>query len=360
MKTTSILKTLTGAVMIIYLAIILFTLASCHARAGQAGGPGGPGGGPGGPPSGPAPTKVAKVYSGPATVYYSFPAVIQGEQNVEIRPKVDGFIQKIFVDEGATVHKGQPLFQLNNPQYAAAIRTALANVRIAQADVQTAEMDVEKVKPLIDQKILSAYELKSNQLVLQSKQASLAAAEADLVNARVNEGYTLLLSPSEGVMGTIPYKVGSLVSSSSTNPLSTVYNTKNLYAYFSLNEKQLLEFLRTVKGKSLQDKLATMADVSLVLADGTEYPLKGRVVTASGLISTETGSVSFRANFPNNLGLIHSGSSASIKLPVRIDSAMAIPQTATFELQGKKFVYTVGTKDSLISEMVQVSANTIG
>jgi len=338
------------------LSIILIALAGCGGK-GNA-----PSAGPGGQmgPQGPMPYNVATVYSGSTTMYYSFPATIQGEQNVEIRPKVDGFIQKIFVDEGATVHKGQPLFQLKNPQYEAAVRTAAANVKIAEADVQTAEMDVEKVRPLVEKNIISAYELKSKEFALQSKRASLASANADLLNANVNVGYTYLTSPSDGVIGTIPYKVGSLVSSTSTDPLTVVYNTSVVYAYFSLNEKQLLGFLKTVKGKNLQDKLATMADVSLVLADGTEYPVKGRVVTASGLVNTETGSISFRANFPNAVGLIRSGSSATIKIPVNIDTAVLIPQNATYDMQGKKFVYTLSNKDSTLNTLVQVSDNTIG
>jgi membrane fusion protein (multidrug efflux system) len=332
---------------------ILFT--ACHSGAKPGAGPGGPGG-----PSGPIPYKTAGVYSGPATMYYSYPATIQGEQDIEIRPKVDGFIQSIFVDEGAVVHKGQPLFQLRNPQYDAALRTAVANVKIAEADVSTAEMNLEKVRPLVDKKIISDYELKSDEFTLKSKIASLASAKADLVNARVNVGYTYLTSPADGVISTIPYKVGSLITSTSTNPLTTVYNTKNIYVYFSLNEKQLLEFSRTVKGKTLKDKLATMADVSLLLADGSAYPQKGRIVMASGLISTETGSVSFRANFPNPLGLIRSGSSATIKIPVTLDTAILIPQNATYDLQGKKFVYTVSDKDSTVNTGVQLSDNPIG
>lgn len=347
----------TNTILLIFqFSIGLVALTSCGGRP-AAGGPGA--GGPGGP-TGPAPYKSAEVYAGPATIFYSFPATIEGEQNVEIRPKVDGFIQKIFVDEGATVHKGQPLFELRNPQYEAAVRTAAAAVKIAEADVQTAEMDVEKVRPLVERKIISDYELKSKQYTLNSKKASLASAQADLVNAKVNVGYTYLTSPSNGVIGSIPYKVGSLVSSTSANPLTTVYNTNNIYVYFSLNEKQLLEFSRTVKGTTIKEKLATMADVSLILADGTEYPAKGRVVTASGLISTETGSVSFRANFPNTLGLIRSGSSATIKIPVNMENALLIPQNATYDMQGQKFVYTLSGKDSTVNTGIRVSANPIG
>jgi membrane fusion protein, multidrug efflux system len=300
------------------------------------------------------------VYTGPAMMYYSFPATIQGEQDIEIRPKVDGFIEKIFVDEGAVVHKGQPLFKLKNPQYEAAVRNAAAAVKIAEADVMTAEMNVEKVRPLVDKNIISEYELKSDEFTLQSKKASLASAKADLLNAQVNVGYTFLTSPAAGVISTIPYKVGTLITSTSANPLTTVYNTKNIFAYFSLNEKQMFDFLKAVKGNTLKDKLASREDVSLVLADGSEYPVKGRIVTASGLVSTETGSITFRANFSNPNGLIRSGNSATIKVPIKLDTAILVPQNATYDLQGKKFVFTLNPKDSIVNTPVQLSENTIG
>ena len=352
------IKSLPKHIAFIMLSIMPLLFAACHSKAKPGAGKGGAGG-PGGP-VGPAPYKTALVYSGPATMYYSYPATIQGEQDIDIRPKVDGFIEKIFVQEGAVVHKGQPLFKLRNPQYDAAVRSALANVKIAEADVNTAQMNVEKVKPLVDKKIISDYELKSDEFTLQSKQGSLASAKADLLNAQVNEGYTFLTSPADGVISTIPYKIGALITSTSTNPLTTVYNTKSIYAYFSLNEKQLLGFLKTVKGKTLKDKLATIADVSLVLADGTEHAVKGRITTVSGLISTETGSASLRADFENPHGLIRSGNSATIRIPVNVDTAILIPQVATYDLQGKKFVYALSSKDSTLNTPVQLSDNTIG
>jgi membrane fusion protein (multidrug efflux system) len=311
-------------------------------------------------PVGPMPYKTAAVYTGAATMYFSFPATIQGEQDIEIRPKVDGFIEKIFVDEGAMVHQGQPLFKLRNLQYEAAVRNAEAAIKIAEADVMTAEMNVEKVRPLVDKNIISSYELKSDEFTLQSKRAALASAKADLLNARVNIGYTLLTSPADGVISNIPYKVGTLITGTSASPLTTVYNTKNIFVYFSLNEKQMFEFLKAVKGKTLKDKLASREDVSLVLADGSEYQVKGRIVTASGLVSTETGSISFRANFSNPNGLIRSGNSATIRIPIKLDTAMLIPQNATYDLQGKKFVFRVNKMDSVVNTPVQVSENTIG
>ncbi len=342
------------------LFVMLIAITSC--KSGGKGAPGGPGGaaGPGGPPQGPMPYKIAPVYDGAATIEYTFPATIQGQQNVEIRPKMDGFIEKIYVDEGAVVHKGQPLFKLSNPQYDEAVRSARAAVNIAEADVNAAQMDVDKVRPLVEKNIISKYELQSNDFTLQSKQASLSSAKADLVNAQVNVGYLYITSPANGIIGTIPYKQGSLVNSSSANPLTTVYNTSKVYAYFALNEKQLLGFSRQVKGTTLQNKLATTEDVNLLLADGTKYNEQGRITTATGLINTETGSANFRATFPNPNGLLRSGSSANIKIPVLLDSAILIPQAATFDQQGKKFVYKLVTQDSVTNVAVEVDEITIG
>ena len=347
------MKTLILGKKVIPFALLLLVLASCGGKQQSAGA------GPGGPPAGPMPYKIAEVYSGQATLHYTFPTTIEGEQNVEIRPKVDGFIQKIFVDEGDVVRKGQPLFRLNNPQYEQAVRSALAAVKIAEANVLTASMDVDKIRPLVQNNIISNYELQSNEYILTSRQASLASVQAELINARVNVGYTYITSPSDGVIGAIPYKTGSLVSSTG-NPLTTVYNTKNVYAYYAMNEKQLLEFSRQTKGANLQKKLATMPDVSLVLADGSEYPQKGRVTTASGLISTETGSANLRATFPNPQRLIRSGSSATIKIPFTLDSALLIPQEATFDLQGKKFVYKLVGQDSITNVAINVDELSIG
>ena len=233
--------------------------------------------------------KTAVVYSEPATIYYIFPASIQGEQNVEIRPKVDGFVEHIYVDEGSVVHKGRLLFKLNNPQYEEAVRSADASVKIGQANVQAAEMNVEKVKPLVEKDIISKYELQSNEYTLQSQQASLASAQANLVNAKVNVGYTIISSPANGVIGALPYKVGSLVSSTSANPLTTVYNTKNVYAYFSLNEKQLLGFTRSARGKTLEKANIRSLQLSALQksVDYTRELLKNGYATYTDVLTSE-------------------------------------------------------------------------
>lgn len=288
----------------------------------------------------------------PATIYYDFPATIQGEEVVEIRPMVDGYLEAIYVQEGATVTKGQLLFKIKNPQYDQAVITANAAIQIAIADVNAAKMEVEKVRPLVEKDIVSRYELESAQYTLQSKEAALAEAEATLANAKTNLGYTILNSSQNGIIGSIPYKIGALVSSTSSSPLTILSNINNVYAYFSWNEKQLLSFSGKVAGNTMQDKLNHLPPVTLLLADGTEYGEKGKLETASGLITTETGTASFKAIFPNPLGIIHSGASATVRVPSTVDSALLVPQSASYELQDKQFVYTLSPDNRVRSTAI--------
>jgi len=284
-----------------------------------------------------------------AKVNFDFPATIQGQQVIEIRPKVDGYIDEIYVKEGATVKKGQLLFRIKNPQYEQEVVTATASIKSALASVDAAKMEVEKVKPLVARDIVSKYELESAQYTLEAKEASLAQAKAALANAQTNLGYTVLRCPQDGVIGNIPYKVGALVNSTNTEPLTTLSNIGNVYAYYSMNEKQLLQFFSATPGNTLQEKVTHLAPATLVLADGTIYPEKGKVETASGLIATETGSASFKAIYPNPLGLIRSGASATVRIPTLIDTALIIPQSATYELQDKRLVYVLNKDNKAFS-----------
>jgi membrane fusion protein (multidrug efflux system) len=270
-----------------------------------------------------------------------YPATLQGQQNVEIRPKVDGFIEHIYIDEGASVKKGQLLFRISAPQYEQEEKNALAAINSAEADVNTAKLQVEKTKPLVERHIISEYELKSAEDALKVKEAALQQAQTTLANARTNVSYTTIASPVDGVAGMIPYKLGSLITSTTPSPLTTVSNISKVYAYFSMNEKQLLEFSREYKGNTLAEKLKQLPPVVLILSDKSEYPEKGRVEAIGGLINSETGAATFRATFPNPVGLIHSGGSAVVGLPVTLNNALLVPQRAFYELQGKRFVYRV-------------------
>ncbi|MDB5007995.1 MAG: mexA 1 [Mucilaginibacter sp.] len=305
--------------------------------------------------------KVVTLHPRPVTLSTDYPASIQGLQNIEIRPKVDGYVEKIYVDEGSIVKKGQLLFKIKAPQYEQEVRTAEAGIKTAEADINAATLQVNKVKPLVEKEIISRYELESAQYTLQSKQAALAQAKAALENARVNLSYTTIVSPVDGVIGSLPYKLGSLVTSTTTDPLTTVYNTATVYAYFAMNEKQLLDFSRdSSSNTSFRSKLNNIPQVTLVLSDGTAYAYKGKVETVNGLINTSTGSANFRAAFVNPMGLLRSGSSAIIRIPKTIKSAVIVPQNVTYELQDKRFAYLIDSHNKIKNVAITVMENTPG
>ena len=289
-----------------------------------------------------------------------YPATIEGIQNVDIRPKVDGFIEKIYVDEGAVVKKGQRLFSINAPQYEQLVRTATAAISSAEADVNAAQLQVNKTKPLVEKDIISKYDLDAAQLTLQSRKAALAQTRAELVNAKVNLGYTTITSPVDGVIGSIPFKTGSLVSGSSAEPLTTVSNISKVYAYFSLNEKQLLDFSRNYKGATLEAQMKNIPAVSLILADGSAYAENGKIESINGLINTNTGSASLRATFSNPSKLLRSGASASVRIPQHLENAILIPQKSTTDLQGKKFVFVVDDKGIIKNTEIEIMENAKG
>ncbi len=294
--------------------------------------------------------KVLTLSPRKVKVNADFPATIQGQQIIEIRPKIDGYIDAIYVKEGASVKKGQLLFRISNPQYEQEVITANASIKSAEADVDAAKMQIAKVKPLVEKEIISKFELESAQYALKSKEAALAQAKAALINAQTNLGYTLLRSPANGVIGTIPYKVGALVNSTNAEPLTSLSNIGNVFAYYSLNEKQLLQYFSSTAGSTIQEKINNMLPATLVLADGSLYPEKGKIEMASGMISTETGTATFKAIFENPLGIIRSGASATVRIPTIVDSALVVPQSATYELQDKRLVYILG-KDNKVSSI---------
>ncbi|MDR0802962.1 efflux RND transporter periplasmic adaptor subunit [Fluviicola sp.] len=314
----------------------------------------------------PAAASVIKTYQvleaepRSTTVQTDYPATIEGIENVEIRPKVDGFVDKILVDEGQFVKKGQLLFTISAPQYEQQVRTAKAAVKSAEASVSNARLQVEKTKALVDKSIVNKYELQEADLTLQTRLADLAQAEANLVNADVNFGYTKITSPVDGIIGSITFKTGSLVSGTTAKPLTTVSNIGKIYTYFSLNEKQLLEFIRNTQGSSFDQKVAHFPEVSLLLADGSVYPEKGKIESVNGLINPQTGAARIRATFSNKLNLLRSGGSAQVLIPQEIDNGFLIPQRAISDIQGKKFAFVTGQDGTVHSINVEMMEATSG
>ncbi len=283
----------------------------------------------------------------------SLPATIKGKTDIAIRPQVTGFITKVHVDEGQQVKKGQLLFTLDQVQYEAAVDQAAASVNVAQTAVDTQKLTVANKKRLLDKNIISQYEYQMAANSLAQAQAQLAQANAALVNARKNLAYTMVTAPSDGVVGSIPNREGSLASPSSAQPLTTISDNSQVYAYFSMNEKEMLSL--TDGGKySLNSRIGEMPAVKLRLSDGSIYPFEGKVATVSGVIDGSTGAASVRALFDNPSGMLRSGSTGSVVIPHKTDSAIVVPQKATFEIQDLRYVYVVGDSARTHQTLIKV------
>lgn len=295
---------------------------------------------------------VIAVQSSSASLTNSYPATIKGKQDVEIRPMVSGFITKLNVDEGSIVRKGQSLFIIDPVQYQAAVNVAKANVETAKAALSTQQLTVNNKRELNKKQIISDYDLQMAENQLAQSKANLAQAEAQLVNAKNNLSYTNVTSPSDGVVGVVPFRVGSLVSPSSTTPLTTVSDISQMFVYFSMTEKQLLNLTR--EGGSIKEILDKMPPVRLQLIDGTMYADSGRVETISGVIDQTTGAVSMRATFPNMRNILRSGGTANVVFPNQLEDIILVPQSATIEIQDKKFVYVAQGDNTLKTTEITV------
>ena len=283
----------------------------------------------------------------------AYPATIKGQQDIEIRARVSGYITKLCVDEGAVVHKGQPLFLIDAVPSQKAVQAAEAAVEVAKANVATTQLTVDSKTELHAQNIISDYDLQTAKNSLASAKAALAQAEAQLASAHNDLSYTTITSPSDGVVGTIPFRVGSLVGTTTQEPLTVVSDINKMFVYFSMNEKQLLALTRQKDG-SVNSMIGAMPEVQLQLADGTMYPAKGKIETLSGVIDLSTGAVQMRATFPNAQRLLRSGGTGTVLIPSVLDSALLIPQSATYEVQDKKFVYVLGDSSKVKNTEITV------
>lgn len=289
----------------------------------------------------------------------AFPATIKGRTDIDIRPQVTGFITKVHVDEGQQVHKGQALFTLDQVQFQAAVDAAQAAVKVAESAVQTAQLTANNKRKLFDKNIISEYEWQMADNALAQAKAQLSQANANLVTARKNLAYTNVTAPSDGVIGTIPNREGSLASPSSAVPLTTVSDNSQVYAYFSLNEKDILD-LTDNGAKTLAESIDNMPEVTLRLANGEIYPEKGKVATVSGVINNTTGAATVRALFNNKTGMLRSGSTGQVLIPNKYEQVIVIPQGATNELQNIRFAYVVNDSNKVVSTPIQVSPNDDG
>ena len=306
------------------------------------------GGGQGGMKIGDNEFAVQEVTMTSSNQTTQYPAVIKGFQDIEIRPQVSGFIVKLCVDEGATVRKGQALFQIDPTQYKAAYDQAKASVASAKANLKTVTETEANKKMLHEQKIISDFEYQTAVNNLLTAKANLAQAKAAYAAAEQNLGFCTVTSPSDGVIGTFPYRVGALVSPSVAEPLTTVSQIGDMYVYFSMTEKQLLAM--TKAGGTLKEQLEKMPAVKLQLSDGTLYDAEGKIDAVSGVIDQTTGSVSMRAIFPNKQNILRSGGMANVVFPYAMNDIILLPQSATQEI-----VYVLQADSTLKHTEIQVS-----
>lgn len=273
------------------------------------------------------------------TLMQGYSARLDGQQVVEVRPQVSGLITRICIDEGQKVRKGQVLFVIDQVPYQAALAEATANVKSAEANLATAKLNLESTEVLREKNVVQDYDLNTARNELAVAEAALAQAQAQEMSARNNLSYTEVKSPVDGVASMIAYRVGALVSSSISEPLVTLSDDSNVYAYFSLNESQITSL--TEQYGSLDEFMKRMDNVELQMAGGKMYGEKGHISAVSGIVTTGTGTVVLRADFPNDRGLLRSGGSATVMVPTTLAQAVVIPQSATYELQNKTFVYKV-------------------
>lgn len=273
------------------------------------------------------------------TLMQGYSARLDGQQVVEVRPQVSGLITRICIDEGQKVRKGQVLFVIDQVPYQAALAEATANVKSAEANLATAKLNLESTEVLREKNVVQDYDLNAARNELAVAEAALAQAQAQEMSARNNLSYTEVKSPVDGIASMIAYRVGALVSSSISEPLVTLSDDSNVYAYFSLNESQITSL--TEQYGSLDEFMKRMEDVELQMAGGRMYGKKGHISAVSGIVTTGTGTVVLRADFPNDRGLLRSGGSATVMVPTTLAQAVVIPQSATYELQNKTFVYKV-------------------
>lgn len=269
----------------------------------------------------------------------SYSAIIEGLQDVAIYPQVSGTITKELVTEGKSVKKGETIFIIDQVPYEAALATAKANVASAKAALASAQLQYDSKVILLQENVISQYDLTTSENALLVAKANLQQAEAAELSASNNLSYTVVKSPSNGVVGELPYRVGALISASMSQPLTTVSDNSNMSVFFSMTENQLLNLIRSYGSK--EDVLKNMPIVKLQLNDKSIYPVDGKIVSISGVIDRTTGSARVKAIFSNENELLHSGGTGRVILPTEVKDKIVIPQIATFEVQDKVFAYRV-------------------
>ncbi|SMP28611.1 efflux RND transporter periplasmic adaptor subunit [Flavobacterium hercynium] len=276
-----------------------------------------------------------------------YPASIQGTVDVEIRPQVSGNLDRVLVDEGAYVTKGQSLFKINERPFREQLNNALASLHAAEAALINSQLEVDKLTPLVQNKVVSDYQLKTAKASQKIAAANIEQAKAMVESARINLSYTNVTAPVSGYIGRLPKKQGSLVSAADIEPLTKLSDVHEVFVYFSLGETDFINFKAHYTGNTIGDKIKKLPPVTLILADNNAYEKSGKIDMVDGQFDKNTGAITLRATFPNANGTLRSGNTGKIRLGLQHDDAILIPQSATVEMQDKIFVFTVNNENKV-------------
>ena len=301
---------------------------------------------------------IMALSAAPATTYLEYSADVEGTTNVEIRPQVSGYLDKIYVEEGAYVTKGLPLFKINDRPYDEQLNNAQANITVAKANEEKAAIEVNRLQPLVDNHVISDVQLKAAQAAYDAAKAEVNQTQAASNNAGINLGYTLIKAPVSGYIGRIPFKAGALVGKGEAQPLTIVSDIKEVYAYFGMSESDFLKFTNQFPGKTIDEKIKQLPPVELQLADKSIYASKGRIELMEGQFDRSIGAITFRAAFPNADHLLRSGITGKVRIPQANTGLLPVPQASTYEIQDKIFVFVVGDSSKVVGKQLHIVGKT--
>jgi len=293
---------------------------------------------------------VSLVNESTETTFIEYPAAIQGAIDIDVRPQVSGYLQSVLVNEGAYVSAGQTLFKINENPYREALNNAKASLHAAEAAILNAQLEVDKLTPLVQNKVVSEFQLKTAKTAYKIAQANAEQAKASVASAQINLGYTNVKATVSGYIGRIPKKQGSLVSPTDQIALTQLSDIHEVHVYFALAENDFNSFNANYPGKSPADRIKHLPAVELVLADNSIYPIKGKIDMIDGQFDKNTGAITLRASFPNASGTLRSGNTGKLRLGLKHDGAILIPQSATVEMQDKVFVFALN-KGNKVNKM---------
>ncbi|WP_249219686.1 efflux RND transporter periplasmic adaptor subunit [Chitinophaga sp. HK235] len=284
-----------------------------------------------------------------------YSAQLEGKVNVDVRPQVDGYLKKIFVDEGSYVKAGQPLFEINDQPYREQLNRDIASLHAMESALAAAQLEVDKVRPLVENKVVADMQLKTAMATMQTAKANVDQAKAAVAASRVNVGFTLIKAPVNGYIGRIPKRIGNLVGRNDAAPLTTLSDISEVYAYFSMSENDFMNFSKGASGVSLQQQLKQLRPVTLILSNGDAFNQKGRIEMVDGQFNKTTAAISLRATFPNPAAILRSGNTGKVRVEQLYSGVIQVPQAATLEMQDKIFVYQVVDSNKVQRRILELS-----